>query len=311
MPALVLSRRGCRHRADRRLVRAWPRGAHSAPARPHRRLGQARSARTRPARAAWSTKARRAGRCARRRRSGLHRAAGGTDHRTAAGNRAPRCAGRAGHRRRQHQARRLRGRRESVFPARALSRRPSHGRQAKIPASTRPMRRLFRGAQIRADRAADVRRGSASPSSDARIANFVRLLEAIGARPMWMDAATHDRAAAVVSHLPQLVAVALAGVVARGHRPDRLAADARGPRAARRLRLAGSPYSVWRDIVLTNTDQSRSRARPPGASDRASSPPPARSANSKRNLPRPTRSTKFCAICSRTVFQGSVTWTNE
>src|SRR5438309_8694913 len=39
--------------------------------------------------------------------------------------------------------------------------------------------------------------------ADARIANFVRLIEAIGARPIWIDAARHDRAAAFVSHLPQ------------------------------------------------------------------------------------------------------------
>ena len=32
--------------------------------------------------------------------------------------------------------------------------------------------------------------------SDPRVEKFVKLLEAIGARPVWMDAATHDRAAA-------------------------------------------------------------------------------------------------------------------
>jgi len=96
---------------------------------------------------------------------------------------------------------------------------------------------------------------SEAPSaSDARIQKFVQLLEGIGARPIWMDAATHDRAAAVVSHLPQLLAVALAGVAreATDQTGMPLTLAGRGLRDA--LRLAGSPYALWRDIVLTNTD---------------------------------------------------------
>ncbi len=91
-------------------------------------------------------------------------------------------------------------------------------------------------------------------ANDARVASFLQLLAGIGARPMWMDATTHDRAVAVVSHLPQLVAVALAGVV-RSETDDAglpLTLAGRGLRDA--LRLAGSPYALWRDIVFTNTD---------------------------------------------------------
>jgi prephenate dehydrogenase len=90
--------------------------------------------------------------------------------------------------------------------------------------------------------------------SDRRLTRLLDLIAAIGARPMWMDAATHDRTVAVVSHLPQLLAVALAGVVrAEIEESDLpLALAGRGLRDA--LRLAGSPYDVWRDIVLTNTD---------------------------------------------------------
>ncbi len=106
---------------------------------------------------------------------------------------------------------------------------------------------LFRGAQYALI-------GSASAPQDARVSKFVALIEAIGARPLWMDALTHDRAAALVSHLPQLLAVALAGVV--HERTDEtglpLTLAGRGLRDA--LRLAGSPYAVWRDIVLTNSE---------------------------------------------------------
>ena len=90
--------------------------------------------------------------------------------------------------------------------------------------------------------------------SDARIANFVHLIEAIGARPIWIDAATHDRAAALVSHLPQLVSMALAGVMREATDQTGLPLTLAGRGLRDALRLAGSPYSVWRDIVLTNTD---------------------------------------------------------
>src|SRR5260370_38594966 len=90
--------------------------------------------------------------------------------------------------------------------------------------------------------------------ADERVADFVCLIEAIGARPVWMDDVTHDRAAAFVSHLPQLVSVALAGVTreATDQTGLPLTLAARGLRDA--LRLAGSPYSVWRDIVLPKPD---------------------------------------------------------
>jgi prephenate dehydrogenase len=90
--------------------------------------------------------------------------------------------------------------------------------------------------------------------SEPLVRKFVELLKAIGARPVWMDAETHDRAAAVVSHLPQLVAVALAGVVHEATDQTGLPLTLAGRGLRDALRLAGSPYAVWRDIVLTNAD---------------------------------------------------------
>jgi len=107
---------------------------------------------------------------------------------------------------------------------------------------------LFRGAQYALIGAAS------DSSSDSRVAGFLDLLRAIGARPVWMDAETHDRAAAVVSHLPQLVAVALAGVVHEETDQTGLPLTLAGRGLRDALRLAGSPYAVWRDIVLTNAD---------------------------------------------------------
>ena len=89
---------------------------------------------------------------------------------------------------------------------------------------------------------------------DSRVMEFVALLEKIGADPVWLDAETHDRAAAIVSHLPQLLAVALAGVVRAQTDETGLPVTLAGRGLRDALRLAGSPYSVWRDIILTNSD---------------------------------------------------------
>jgi prephenate dehydrogenase len=87
-----------------------------------------------------------------------------------------------------------------------------------------------------------------------RVGEFRALLERLGAEPMWMDAETHDRAAAIVSHLPQLLAVALAGVVREQTDETGLPVTLAGRGLRDALRLAGSPYTVWRDIILTNSD---------------------------------------------------------
>jgi prephenate dehydrogenase len=92
------------------------------------------------------------------------------------------------------------------------------------------------------------------PSADARVANFLSLLKAMGAQSIWMDAPTHDRAAAFVSHLPQLLAVALASIVRQQTDQTGLPLTLAGRGLRDALRLAGSPYAVWRDIVLTNTE---------------------------------------------------------
>jgi prephenate dehydrogenase len=91
--------------------------------------------------------------------------------------------------------------------------------------------------------------------AEARALRTVRaLVRQVGARPVSMDAAEHDRALAFLSHLPQVVAWAL-----------RDAAD-HDPVAGRRLRLAGpgfrdmtrlarSPRPLWREILGANRDE--------------------------------------------------------
>jgi prephenate dehydrogenase len=82
---------------------------------------------------------------------------------------------------------------------------------------------------------------------------FLALVRGIGARVVALDLARHDLLCAWISHLPQMLATALAATVLDelGDDPELLAI---GGRALREMtRIAASPYSMWRDIALTNT----------------------------------------------------------
>ena len=86
-----------------------------------------------------------------------------------------------------------------------------------------------------------------------KIKDYCELLELIGVRLLKMDAERHDLMCAWVSHLPQMVATALAATLVEelGDNPD---LHAIGGRALREMtRIASSPYSMWRDIAHTNT----------------------------------------------------------
>lgn len=89
---------------------------------------------------------------------------------------------------------------------------------------------------------------------DPRVQQFAALLQRIGAEPVWCDAETHDWAVGIVSHLPQLASVALAHVVADETDETGLPLRLAGPGLADMLRLAGSPYDIWRDTCLTNRE---------------------------------------------------------
>lgn len=90
-----------------------------------------------------------------------------------------------------------------------------------------------------------------TPADPAQVDGpFLDMLRAIGARPVMMGAAEHDRLVAASSHLPQLASTALAATLGV-HFPD--AAQVAGPGLLDSTRLALSSYDLWRDIVSTNT----------------------------------------------------------
>jgi prephenate dehydrogenase len=111
---------------------------------------------------------------------------------------------------------------------------------------------LFRGSKYALIHPSATEKGN--KERQPRVAAFVAVVEKLGAEPVWLEAEVHDRAAAVVSHLPQLLSVALAGVVRDQTDETGLPVTLAGRGLRDALRLAGSPYSVWRDIILTNSD---------------------------------------------------------
>lgn len=98
-----------------------------------------------------------------------------------------------------------------------------------------------------------------TPLQESPLASQYRaLIRSTGANLRDIDSATHDEICAWVSHLPQMLSTALAALLEDTYAADpegRAAVGAIGGRALRETtRLGSSPYSMWRDIALTNTE---------------------------------------------------------
>ena len=95
------------------------------------------------------------------------------------------------------------------------------------------------------------------PEWTERAAAWRQWVERMGARTLDMAAGRHDELLAWVSHLPQMLSTALAALLEERFGGDAaMAADLLqvGGRALRETtRLGASPYSMWRDVALTNT----------------------------------------------------------
>lgn len=94
--------------------------------------------------------------------------------------------------------------------------------------------------------------------ADERVQAFSSLLEMLGARPFVTEASTHDRAVAFLSHLPQLVSSGVASMIAEQSAEDFLPLELAASGFRDVTRLAEGPYSLWRDICLTNIENIQS-----------------------------------------------------
>lgn len=84
---------------------------------------------------------------------------------------------------------------------------------------------------------------------------YLAWVKKIGAKIAILGAEEHDQLCAWISHVPQMISTALASALVEeyGNKAPLLES---GGRALREMtRIAGSPYSMWRDIAITNKKQ--------------------------------------------------------
>jgi prephenate dehydrogenase len=81
-----------------------------------------------------------------------------------------------------------------------------------------------------------------------------RLLGSFGAQPTAIDAETHDRLMACVSHLPHVLANLLVGQAASLVDAGEQRLPAVGPSFRDATRVAGANSAIWTDIYMSNRD---------------------------------------------------------
>lgn len=83
---------------------------------------------------------------------------------------------------------------------------------------------------------------------------YTALLTAIGARIIVLDPERHDVVCAWISHLPQMISTALTSVLREEMGDDETVTQIGGRALREMTRIGHSPYSMWRDIALTNSE---------------------------------------------------------
>jgi prephenate dehydrogenase len=94
-----------------------------------------------------------------------------------------------------------------------------------------------------------------APGDSAIEAEWRATVTAFGAHIRDIDADRHDAVCAWVSHLPQMVSTAMSAMLQDEFAGDMGEISGIGGRALREMtRLGASPYSMWRDVAMTNTE---------------------------------------------------------
>lgn len=137
------------------------------------------------------------------------------------------------------------------FKLAVVERAETHPRRARfVPGHPMAGREVGGFEASRADLFANANWFLVESGADADALERIRhLVLAVGARPRIIDADEHDRAMAIVSHLPHLVASALVELAA-----DADVLDFAGPGFKDTTRIAGGPDAIWADIFANNRD---------------------------------------------------------
>jgi prephenate dehydrogenase len=87
---------------------------------------------------------------------------------------------------------------------------------------------------------------------DGLFAEFAGWIDQIGARIAVLPPDQHDRLCAWISHLPQMISTALAAALVEEFGEEASLLPAGGKALREMTRIAASPYSMWRDIAISN-----------------------------------------------------------
>ena len=88
--------------------------------------------------------------------------------------------------------------------------------------------------------------------NEGLFAEFAGWIDAIGARIAMLPPDEHDRLCAWISHVPQMIATALAAALVEEFGPEAPLLAAGGRALQEMTRISASPYSMWRDVAISN-----------------------------------------------------------
>ena len=88
--------------------------------------------------------------------------------------------------------------------------------------------------------------------NDGLLAEYASWIDRIGGRIAMLPAAEHDRLCAWISHVPQMLSTALASALVEEFGVESALLPAGGRALQEMTRIAASPYSMWRDIAISN-----------------------------------------------------------
>ena len=87
---------------------------------------------------------------------------------------------------------------------------------------------------------------------ESLIGEYLGWIDHIGARVAMMPANEHDRLCAWISHLPQMISTALSAALVEEFGEDAPLLPAGGRALQEMTRISASPYSMWRDVAISN-----------------------------------------------------------
>jgi prephenate dehydrogenase len=88
--------------------------------------------------------------------------------------------------------------------------------------------------------------------NEGLFAEYAGWIDQIGARIAMLPAEEHDRLCAWISHAPQMISTALAATLVEEFGAEAPLLPAGGRALQEMTRISASPYSMWRDIAISN-----------------------------------------------------------